>query len=246
MEQPVPIEPPHHNTRADNAPPNVIGPVLVSSRSMAEYRAMFTLSDGDLHRRALDCPGGTASFVAEVCAADGDATACDPIYGQCTTDELAATSQRETDRGNRYCRAHPDEYVWTFFSDPDDHASSRSAAGSRFAADHRAHPERYVSGALPHLPFGDREFDLVLSSHLLFSYADRLDLTFHHHTVRELIRVTREEVRIFPLVAMGITDYPHLDALQRLLTEDGIFTTVVGVDYEFQRGGNRMLICTRR
>jgi SAM-dependent methyltransferase len=246
MEHPMSTEShPSQSISADEVPPNVIGEILVSSRSLAEYRAMFALSDGDLHRRILDCPGGTASFTAEVCAAGGDATACDPVYAQYTTDELAAMSQRETDRGNRYCRTHPDQYVWTFFSDPDDHAASRSSAGRRFADDHPVHPERYVPGALPYLPFDDREFDLVLSSHLLFSYADRLDLTFHHHAARELMRVTREEVRIFPLVAMGAINYSHLDALRRLLAVDGIDTAVVSVNYEFQRGGNRMLVCTR-
>lgn len=206
---------------------------------------MFALSDADLHRRILDCPGGTAGFTAEVCAAGGDVTACDPVYARFAADELAEKSQRETDRGNEYCRTHPDEYVWTFFPNPDDHGASRGAAGRRFADDHRVHPGRYVPGALPHLPFADGEFDLVLSSHLLFSYADRLDPEFHHQSVRELMRVARDELRIFPLVAMGAIDYPHLDTLRRRLANEGIDTDVRSVDYEFQRGGSRMLVCTR-
>lgn len=99
----------------ESDPPTTIGDILVSSRSLAEYRAMFTLTEDDLRRRILDCPGGTASFTAEVCAAGGDVTACDPVYGQHTTSELAAMAQRESDRGNRYCRSHADDYVWTFF-----------------------------------------------------------------------------------------------------------------------------------
>ena len=35
-----------------------------------------------------------------------------------------------------------------------------------------------MTAALPDLPFPDDAFDLVLSSHLLFTYADRLDADF--------------------------------------------------------------------
>lgn len=229
----------------ESDPPTNIGDILVSSRSLAEYRAMFTLTGDDLRRRILDCPGGTASFTAEVCAAGGNVTACDPVYGQYTTIELAAMAQRESTRGNRYCRSHADDYVWTFFSDPDDHASSRDEAGSRFSDHHLAHPDRYVASALPQLPFDDEAFDLVLSSHLLFSYADRLDLSFHHDTVRELMRVAAAEVRIFPLVTMDQTEYLHLDTLRQGLAVDGIATDIRSVDYEFQAGANAMLVCTR-
>jgi hypothetical protein len=41
---------------------------------------MLALTEADLARRILDCPGGMASFTAEVNAAGGDAIACDPIY----------------------------------------------------------------------------------------------------------------------------------------------------------------------
>ncbi|RZS41055.1 hypothetical protein EV193_103373 [Herbihabitans rhizosphaerae] len=42
-----------------------IGEMLVSPRSLAEYRGMFRLTDGDLAGRILDCPGGGAGFTAE-------------------------------------------------------------------------------------------------------------------------------------------------------------------------------------
>ncbi|MCP9912927.1 methyltransferase domain-containing protein [Cyanobium sp. BA20m-14] len=38
-------------------------------------------------------------------------------------------------------------------------------------ADRHAHRERYLAASLPNLPFADQSFDLVLSGHLLFSYA---------------------------------------------------------------------------
>jgi SAM-dependent methyltransferase len=190
--------------------------MLVSSRSLAEYRAMFALTDSDLRRRILDCPGGTASFTAEVNDAGGDVTACDPIYAQHTPDELAALSVSETRRGNRYVRAHPQQYQWNFFPDPGVHLHVREAAGARFAAGMRRHPDRYIAGRLPGLPFAAVSFDLVLSSHLLFSYADRLDLAFHRAAIGELVRVAYGELRIFPPVAMGSAQpYPLLGGIAR-------------------------------
>lgn len=58
------------------------------------------------------------------------------------------------------------------------------------------------------------------------------------------MRVTRGELRIFPLVTMGSVSYPYLEALLAQLAECGITAQVTDVDYEFQAGGNQMLVCT--
>jgi SAM-dependent methyltransferase len=220
-------------------PENKIGAMLVSSRSLAEYRRMFALTDADLTATILDCPGGAASFTAEVNAAGGHAVACDPAYEQPVevTRDATLDSMR---RGYAYHQANPDEYVWTYFRDPDHYLAERSAAVERYAADHAAHPANYVPAALPALPFGDQRFDLVLCSHLLFSYGDRLDRDFHVASLRELARVGRE-VRVFPLVPVGMTENPELAPVRAELAEAGLRTNVQPVDYEFQRGGNAMM-----
>lgn len=131
-----------------------------------------------------------------------------------------------------------------FFADPDEHARVRRAAVRDFAADISSHPHRYVAGRLPSLPFPDGAFDLVLSSHLLFSYADRLDRAFHLEAIRELMRVARGELRVFPLVASGSSvRYPELDELLTELRRHGIQGEVVEVGYRFQKGAHHMLVC---
>jgi hypothetical protein len=221
-----------------------IGEMLISSRSLAEYRAMFNLTDADLTRRILDCPGGAAGFTSEVSCRGGDATACDLAYFEDGAEDLAAIAATETDRGNRYVRAHPELYRWTFFTDPDEHQRVRKQAGQQFAAHIREHPHHYVGGRLPSLPFADASFDLALSSHLLFSYSDRLDHTFHVSAICELMRIAHGELRIFPLVAVGSSEpYPRLDELLADLLTCNIVGQIVKVDYEFQRGGNHMLVC---
>jgi SAM-dependent methyltransferase len=64
-------------------------------------------------------------------------------------------------------------------------------------------PADLVAACLPHLPLADGSVDLVLCSHLLFTWADRLDQEWHRTAIMEMSRVSRREVRIFPLVRMG-------------------------------------------
>jgi len=60
------------------------------------------------------------------------------------------------------------------------------------------------------------------------------------------MQVSRDELRIFPLVAMGsAVPYPLLDELLDQLAEHDVTARVVAVDYEFQAGGNQMLVCRR-
>lgn len=221
-----------------------IGEMLISSRSLDEYRSMFNLTDEDLSRRILDCPGGAAGFTSAVNRLGGDVTASDTAYFDREIEQLAVVAAAETERGNRYIRAHAEQFDWTFFADPDEHARVRRRAVQDFTADIRRHPRRYVAGRLPSLPFPDVAFDLVLSSHLLFSYSDRLDHTFHFDAIRELMRVARGELRVFPLVASGSSvRYPRLDELLTDLRNHDIAGEVVEVDYRFQKSAHHMLVC---
>lgn len=218
-----------------------IGEFLISCRSFAEYRAMFDLSDADLTGRLLDCPGGGAGFAADVSERGGHATAVDPAYAGPAAD-LIRRLDGELRRGSTWATTHAHRYVWDFYGDPVQHDRVREDSAHLFAQDLSRHPQRYVAAALPELPFSDGAFDLVLSSHLLFTYADRLDARFHLASLRELARVSRGRVRVYPLVDQaGRAVADLLDQLMRQLTDDGLSPRLVDVDYEFQRGARTML-----
>ncbi|MET0199320.1 MAG: hypothetical protein ABW364_18995 [Rhodococcus fascians] len=218
--------------------------VVMTARSFDEYRAMFGLTDSDLSRRILDCPAGASGFTCEATDRGSDVTACDVAYFADDPEGLASVALSETDRGHAYVLAHADHYAWTFFAGPDEHRLARHTAAQQFSSDIRRHPGRYVPGRLPSLPFSDASFDLVLSSHLLFSYADTLDAAFHLDTIVELMRVTSHELRIFPLVPVGSSEpYPRLAELLDELRNRNIHCRTANVDYEFQRGATQMLVC---
>jgi hypothetical protein len=217
-----------------------IGPYLVSARSFEEYRAMFALTDDDLSGRILDCPGGGSSFTAAVRARGGTALAVDPVYAT-PPRELAARLSGELDRGSAWAAANAERYVWDFYGTPADHARLRAGSAQAFVSDLLGSRGGYAAAALPHLPFGDGVFDLVLSSHLLFTYADRLDTGFHVAALREMARVGAE-VRVYPLVDQAGRALPELlAAVVARLGDAGVQARVQDVPYEFQRGARSML-----
>jgi hypothetical protein len=68
--------------------------------------------------------------------------------------------------------------------------------------------KRYIHAMLPSLPFEDNSFDVSLCGFLLFVYApvyagglmdnDMFDYDWHFNAVKELMRVTKDEIRIYP------------------------------------------------
>lgn len=219
-----------------------LGEFLVSARSLAEYRAIFDLTDNDLRGRILDCPGGASSFTCEASDLGALVTAADPVYARPAA-ELRELARTETDRGSSWATAHLHRYRWDWYGDPATHRRIRHAAAERFGADLTDHPERYIAARLPALPFPDNSFDLVLSSHLLFTYADRLDAHFHLAALVELARVSTGETRLYPLVDHTGAHLDELVAtLRKELHDKGIKTALRKTEYEFHHGADTVLV----
>ncbi len=222
--------------------PRGLGEIIITARPFDEYRAMFDLSDADiLDGPILDCPGGAGGFAAGVRAMGGDVTSVDPVYAM-GRDALVARARDDTERGNRYVRDCPDLYVWGFFDDADDHRARRLRGLDAFAAQYSGPDARHVAGAFPRLPFSDRSFRLVLSAHLLFTYPDHLGPDDHRRALVEMLRLARDEIRVFPLIDTTLQRYDGLDDIRRDLAAAGAQSEIRRVDYEFQRGAHEMLV----
>ncbi|WJE50722.1 hypothetical protein QRE66_15280 [Bacillus cereus] len=77
---------------------------------------------------------------------------------------------------------------------------------------------------------------------MLFMYSNRLDYQFHLKSLKELIRVTKEEIRIFPLTDLYGNKYNQLTQLKEDLKEHVRSIEEVKVSYEFQKNANYMLV----
>ena len=214
------------------------GPIFIG-RTWSEYLKMFDLKRKDLvNGKILDCAAGASSFTAEMSKRGYDVKALDILYDE-DPDVL-------TDKYRKHMEvlieglSSADSFVWNFFSDREDLKEKRDDAFRQFIEDYRKHMgSRYIKANLTNLPFPDNKFSMVLCSHLLFIYDHRLDYTFHLNTIKELVRVTSHEVRIYPLVKnRGIKS----DFVKRIVNDiPDVHISIVKVDYEFRKGGNEMM-----
>ncbi|MCP9848698.1 class I SAM-dependent methyltransferase [Cyanobium sp. Morenito 9A2] len=172
-------------------------------------------------RRLLDCPGGPGAFTALARRHGVEVIAVDPLYGL-PPEELER--QALADIGLHNERASGADHLRPDFDLDLYHRGKRGALAS-FLSDRRAHPESYLAASLPELPFSDGSFDLVLSAHLLFGYSplqdgglyanSPFDLAWHRRALAELRRVSRGEVRLYPVhtVSRPARLHPYVEAL---------------------------------
>jgi hypothetical protein len=223
--------------------------IVFIGRTFGEYAAMFALDEASLGRGpVLDCAAGPSSFTTEARAMGIEATACDVLYGL-TPRELYEKGRADLSHVfDQKFDGAAHLYTWTYYKGKDDVIARRERALELFRADYPVGlPEgRYVRAELPHLPFPDGAFELVLSSHFLFLYGDRLDVDFHTASLRELIRVASGEVRIFPLDGLDAKPCPYMDNVLSFLDGKGIRTEIIEVPFEFQKGANKMLRLSRK
>lgn len=140
-------------------------------------------------------------------------------------------------------RKNRNDYVWDTISSVEELGRIRMAAMDTFLADFSAgkNDGRYIAGKLPLLPFEGGSFDIALSSHLLFLYSAYFSAEFHLHALQEMLRVS-SEVRVFPTVTLDGSPSPHLNFVTEYLVCHGFDAEIKRVPYEFQRGGNEMLL----
>ncbi|WP_415380735.1 class I SAM-dependent methyltransferase [Halosimplex sp. TS25] len=215
---------------------------LTIGRTFAEYRRMFDLGVEDLAgREILDCGGGAGAFTATAAELADRVVAVDPLYGP-PPDALESDLDAAIEYNVAQLREKRDLFVWDVYGDVDTRGRYLRAAAERFLADYATHPDRYVAGGLPDLPLGDDSVDLALVANLLFVYDDRLDREFHAAALRELARVARDAVRVFPLHSLDRTRSGYVDPVVDSLRADGHAVSLREVPYEFQPGATEMLV----
>jgi hypothetical protein len=215
--------------------------VLPWGRSFDEYLRMFNLNDDDLNRRILGCADGPASFNAEMYRRGRRVISCDPVY-RFTKEQLKTQIKRASVKIIEQTRKNMDNFMWSSIGSIRELRDIRLTAMRRFLDDYELGKKqgRYIVAELPILPFDNGAFDIALCSHFLFLYSDRLSLEFHRESIVQLLRVA-DDVRIFPLIDLDLKPSPYVQPIASSLEENGFTISIERVNYEFQRGGNKML-----
>ncbi|MGF7036296.1 SAM-dependent methyltransferase [Paenibacillus mucilaginosus] len=219
--------------------------VAMTCRSYDEYVRMFSLPDELLEAGPiLDVAAGASSFVAEACRRGLHASAADPLYAM-TADEIAEHGSREISVSTEKLGKLQHLFDWSYYGDLHRHRANREASLLRFTEDFAAPKDqgRYVSAMLPHLPFADASFSLVLCSHFLFLYQEQFDYEFHLRAVKELFRVCRPggEVRIYPVYSLKWERYAELDRLMDALADEGAEAKLLLSGLPFIPGSGELL-----
>lgn len=215
--------------------------VVPWGRNFDEYRLMFRLTEDDLKKRIAGFSDGPACFNRELTERGGSVISFDPIYQFPKEDiERRITEVRVTVM--EQMRQNADNYVWTKIKSLDELESVRMSAMKRFLEDYdKGRAEgRYVYHELPNrLPFEDNRFDIGLSSHFLLMYTS-LGYDFHIAAMTEMLRVCKE-IRVFPIVDL---DANKTELISKVIGHfrENFRVDIVGTDYEFQKGDNKMLV----
>jgi len=227
--------------------------VVFFGRDIGEYVSMFDLDLGAIRgMRVLDCPAGPAAFAKQAEEIGISVVACDPMYVQ---EDVAILRQVvDSDAQDVTRKQHLNRDLFHPQLTP---TSVRREAMEIFLQDYAEGRERgrYVAGQLPSLPFGDKSFDIALSANLLFLYSDTnsggmlenspFDLDFHRKAIRELTRVSRNEVRMYPLKGPWKGDHAFIRPLIWELESDSFKVEFKDVAQRDIIGAEQMMIITR-
>jgi hypothetical protein len=219
----------------------VLDRVVLLGRTLEEYRRYFALDLEALRGKAiLDVAGGVSSFCAEANSAGLQVTAFDAIY-DLPPDDIERRCEADLDHVVDAVKELK-TYRWDFYISRENLRRFRERAYRTFLADYRATAgKHYVPGRLPRLPFRDGAFDLTLISYLLFVYADQLDYAFHKQSLLEIMRVTRDEARVYPLVTFEAQRSAYLDRLRDDPELKHFRFEEVRTDFEFLLNSNYYL-----
>jgi len=224
----------------------ILDKVVLLGRTLDEYRRYFAFDPGALRGWAiLDVASGVSSFCAEGRRTGLRVTAFDAIY-ELPADEIQHRCESDLDHVVEAVRDLK-TYRWDFYKSTENLRALREQAYKAFLEDYRkCEAGRYVPGRLPTLPFRDGEFDLTLVSYLLFVYEDQFDYEFHKQSLQEIMRVTRDEARVYPIVTFEASRSSYLDRLRtdRELAHLGF--EEAQTDFEFLLNSNFYLRVFRR
>jgi len=214
-------------------------------RTLAEYKRMFNLTESDLTKRIISFGDGPASFNCEMKNLGKYVTSLDPIY-QFSKGELKQRIEETKDSVMDQMKENKDNFIWTTIKNISELEKLRMGAMSDFLADYELglKENRYLMHELPESTiFKDKNFDLGLSSHFLMLYS-QLGLDFHIKSISEMLRVCKE-IRIFPILNLNAEKSELLPKIEKAFKKD-FELSIEPVNYEFQKGGNKMLRIQRK
>ncbi|AJA48581.1 hypothetical protein CPAST_c25120 [Clostridium pasteurianum DSM 525 = ATCC 6013] len=215
---------------------------VLIGRTFEEYYKMFDLKDFSKSERILDVASGVSSFCAEANAKGYNVTAADRVYAF-NPEEIEEKCAKDLEETMEKVSTIKELYKWNFFKDIEQLKSHRERAYRGFIKDFKLHKEdRYISSEFPSNNFKGNQFDISLISHFLFLYDEHMSYEFHKQIINEIIRITKKEIRIFPIANLKAQRSPFIEKFMKDKAFNNYEINIVKVNYEFIKAGNEMLV----
>ncbi|MFX1394079.1 MAG: hypothetical protein ACFFAH_10935 [Promethearchaeota archaeon] len=216
--------------------------VALIGRTFEEYEKIFRLNDFKSNNVSiLDVGSGVSSFCAEASKIRMNVIAMDPIYDYDSI-ELEFKCSKDLNLIIKELNGVEHLYKWEIFRSKEELKKQREKAYKAFIKHYKYNRgKQYISEKMPKTTFKNNQFDIIISSHLLFLYDHIYDYSFHKESIIEMLRICSKEIRIFPLVNL----YGKTSTFLQEFLNDANFMhykrLIERVDYEFIRGGNKFL-----
>ena len=218
--------------------------ILVIGRNFSEYNDMFLLderkpSDGKI----MNVGGGVSSFTVEAAERGFTILSGDPVYclepdviaGKCEND-IEGYLINHINKPHLYNWGHP-------FRDVDQEREARRNSYKLFLEDFRKNRGRYLDALFPYTPFIARNhFSLSLVSHLLFAYEKFIDYEAHVKIIKEILRVTSDEVRIYPLINLQLKTSELVGRIMKDPVFEGVSFELRPTRYNFVKSADKMMV----
>ncbi|NJD75596.1 MAG: hypothetical protein FIB08_00680 [Candidatus Methanoperedens sp.] len=219
--------------------------IVLIGRTFEEYHKMFDLGSSSANEYILDVASGVSSFCAEASAKGYNVTASDQIYTS-SPPEIEKKCRDDLGIVIKQLPALADLYVWNFFRDVHALKTHREKAYKSFIKDFKKYgTKRYIPAIYPSTDFKEEQFTISLVSHFLFLYEDHISYDFHRKVIRELLRITSKEIRIFPIVNLKGKKSLHIDRLMHDKEFNHLQISIKKVGYEFMKDGNEMMLIAK-
>ncbi len=215
--------------------------VVPWGRNAQEYQMMFQLTKEDQEKKIAGFGDGPASFNYEMSRKGWSVTSFDPIY-QFSKDEIYERIEATRDIVMKQTRENVENFIWSVIPDLGQLEEIRMSAMHLFLEDYECGKRegRYQYLELPNqVPFKEYTFDIGLCSHFLLLYTE-LGYEFHIQAISEMLRVCKE-IRIFPIIDLNAEKSEMNLRVIEFFRKD-YEVTIRKTDYEFQKGGNELLI----
>lgn len=210
--------------------------VALIGRTYSEYKRMFGISKENFEgKKILDVGAGVSNFCAIGNVFGLNITAVDPIY-RLTPNEIEVKCEEDLNSFICQLPVVKSKYNWDFFGDLEGLKVSRMSAYQTFLKDFRNNKSNYIAAELNQLPFKDKSFEVSVVSHLMFLYDHIFTADNHIDFFKELVRVTKEEIIIFPTKNLTGENSKWVD----LIIHNEAFLDhtfkIEKSDFEFQKG----------